>query len=66
MRMNHFIRARDLDQLKINLLILKNKISLAQDFLKQVSDEADHLQEVIFDQEEREFDQLYYKTHRRD
>ena len=60
--MNNSAHTHDLDQLKLNLMVLKNKISLTQDFLKQVSIEADRLQEFIFDEEDRELDkiQIYF------
>jgi hypothetical protein len=49
---------RDLAQLKLSLSILKNKISLSQEFLKQAQDEAYRLQEALFDFDDSHMDKI--------
>lgn len=56
--MKNHIHTRDFDQLKLNLSVLKNKISLAQEFLNQVQEEAHNLQEAIFDEEDRAVEKI--------
>jgi len=52
------ISVSDLDQLKLKLTILKGKISLAQDFLKQVQDEVYSIHEIILDHEDLQFEKI--------
>jgi hypothetical protein len=56
--MENHTHTRDFDQLKLNLAVLKNKISLAQEFLNQVQEEAHNLQEAIFDEEDRAMEKI--------
>jgi hypothetical protein len=56
--MEHSKHVHDLNLLKFKLSVLKNKISLAQSFLKQVNEEVYFLQEAIFDEEDRAMDNI--------
>lgn len=56
--MKNSTSSHDLTQIKLNLAVLKNKISIAQDFLNQVQEEAYRLQEAIFDEEDNETDKI--------
>lgn len=56
--MQNSTHARDLNQLKLGLEVLKSKISLAQEFLRQVQEEAYNLQEAILDEEDLAMDAI--------
>lgn len=56
--MQKHISNQDLSQVKLRLACLKSKISLAQEFLKQVQDEVYLLQESVLDDEDIALDKL--------